>query len=116
MNAFYTREHREEFLSRARVYLRARAPHVPKGAKEQDADVLMFLQPVEWDPGSNDWVELSHEKALTDRAGGGSQYVRLEVFKNREGMTGMVPLRMSWQRGGRYYEVIPKGQEQVASA
>jgi len=85
-------------------------------AKEQDADVLMFLQPVEWDPGSNDWVELSHEKALTDRAGGGSQYVRLEVFKNREGMTGMVPLRMSWQRGGRYYEVIPKGQEQVASA
>lgn len=81
-------------------------------SKEQDADVLMFLQPVEYDPGTNDWIELSHEKALADRAGGGSQYVRLEVFKNREGMTGLVPLRMSWQRGGRYYEVIPKGQAQ----
>ena len=84
-------------------------------SKEQDADVLMFLQPVEWDHVANEWVELSHEKALTERAGGGSQYVRLEVFKNREGMTGMVPLRMSWQQGGRYYEVIPKGQEQQAA-
>jgi len=84
-------------------------------AKEQDADVLIFLQPVEWDHGTNEWIELSHEKALADRVGGGSQYVRLEVFKNREGMTGIVPLRMSWQRGGRYYEVIPKGQQQEAA-
>lgn len=69
-------------------------------SKEQDADVVMFLQPVEWIDGH--WVEMAQEAAQIRKSEQGSIDVRLEVFKNREGMTGFVPLRQSWQRGGRF--------------
>lgn len=69
-------------------------------SKEQDADVVMFLQPVEWVEGQ--WAELSQESAQIKRSQQGYLDVRLEVYKNREGMTGFVPLRQSWDQGGRF--------------
>lgn len=70
-------------------------------SKEQDADVVMFLTPVQWIEGQ--WEEISGEAAQQVKAQQGRVTVRLEVFKNREGMTGYVPLTLDWNMGGRFY-------------
>jgi len=69
-------------------------------SKEQDADVVMFLQPVEWIDGQQ--VEMAQEAAQIRKSQQGWLDVRLEVFKNREGGTGFVSLRQSWNHGGRF--------------
>lgn len=73
-------------------------------AKEQDADVVMFLTPMKPDGGQ--WVEMSMEEAQIAKARDNWLNIRLDVFKNREGATGYVDLVMSWNQGGRYYESV----------
>lgn len=70
-------------------------------AKEQDSDVVMFLQAVAWQDG--ELVELTQEQAQMVKGATGRVLVRIEVYKNREGITGFVPLLMDWNRGGRFY-------------
>jgi replicative DNA helicase len=71
-------------------------------SKEQDADVVMFLQPVKAEDGA--WVEMSMEEAQLEKAANNWINIRLEIHKNREGMTGAVDLVLSWAEGGQYYE------------
>lgn len=73
-------------------------------AKEQDADVVMFLQPVAFDPLLQEWHALNSQEALRRRSGDGFQTVEIDVAKNREGLTGTFHLTMSWNLGGRYFE------------
>ncbi len=79
-------------------------------SKEQDSDVVMFLQPVR--RGDNgEWVEMSQDESAMEKARSTRLFYRLEVFKNREGSTGFVPLMLSWEHGGRFYPLARGGGE-----
>lgn len=80
-------------------------------AKEQDADVVMFLQPVAWDPTTEEWMPLSSQDALRRRSQDGYQTVEIDVAKNRDGLTGSFTVTMSWNLGGRYFDAADGQQE-----
>jgi len=68
-------------------------------SKPQDADVAMFLAPV-----NADGSEMTSDEARGRMSNPGLLQVRLEITKNRWGPTGSVPLWLSWQQGGRFVE------------
>ena len=70
-------------------------------SKPQDADVAMFLAPVNADGG-----EMTTDEARARMSNPGLLQVRLEITKNRWGPTGSVPLWLSWQQGGRFVEYV----------
>jgi len=67
------------------------------GAKERDADVVMFLRPMQREGG--EWKLVTNEQAQVARGRGEPVAVALDVFKNREGPSGRVML--TWLPGGR---------------
>ena len=72
-------------------------------SKPQDADVAMFLAPV-----NADGSEMSTDEARGRMSNPGLLQVRLEITKNRWGPTGNVPLWLNWQQGGRFIEWSPE--------
>lgn len=71
-------------------------------AKEQDADAVLFIQPVRYVGGVKQ--EMTSEEAAMEKANQNWLNVDLEIYKNREGLTGVVEMVMNWNQGGRYYE------------
>lgn len=72
------------------------------GSKEQDADVVMFLEPVTRDEGGDYYLSPDEARALVAR----QQWVSvdLDVAKNRDGSVGKIHLLQDWRRGGRFFE------------
>ena len=73
-------------------------------SKEQDADVVMFISPVQFDPTLGVFVPIPTTEALRRRGQDGHQTVEIDVAKNREGVTGPLYMTMSWNLGGRYID------------
>lgn len=69
------------------------------GSKEQDADVVMFLEPV-----NREGDILDPDQARATVAQQQWVSVDLDVQKNRDGNVGKIRLIQDWRRGGRFFE------------
>lgn len=76
--------------------------HSGKGAAsiEQDSDVFLILEPVEWDV--DHWRPLDEREATLFQARNGYQTVRLSAVKGRAGGKGWLIRALDWRAGGRF--------------
>lgn len=76
-------------------------------AIEQDANVMLALQPGRWDSieGANVWLPLTGEDLENWQARNKQTDVRVRILKHRAGLKTSVYLRQDWSRGGQYVEV-----------
>lgn len=72
--------------------------------KEQDADVVMFLCPMERD--GSDWIEIGNDTANEAILARGWVVVAADVAKNRDGGTGRVLMRLDWWDGGGRFAAL----------
>ncbi|MGK2898583.1 MAG: replicative DNA helicase [Burkholderiaceae bacterium] len=72
------------------------------GSKEQDADIVIFLQAV--DHGAEGLQPMTRHEVQAAIRETGMVKVRVIVEKNRHGAEGSLLTRLDWNRGGRYYQ------------
>lgn len=76
--------------------------HSGKGGAsiEQDSDVFLILEPVQWD--ADHWRVLEEREASAFQSRNGFQPVRLTVAKGRSGGKGWALRSLDWNTGGRF--------------